>query len=53
MAHKPSTKMHEVADTRYRYTLIVHCGSQNSCLAYVAAQPAQVRQSLVVRVAKR
>jgi hypothetical protein len=53
MARKPSTRLHEVINTSYRYTMIVHCGSQNSCHAYVAAQPAQARQNLIVRVAKR
>jgi hypothetical protein len=53
MARKPSTKLHEVVNTSYRYTMIVHCGSQSSCHAYVAAQPAQARQALTVRVAKR
>jgi hypothetical protein len=51
---KPSLKMHEVADTSYAgYTMIVHCGSKSSCFAYYDAQPAQKRQDLDVRVAKR
>jgi hypothetical protein len=52
--NKPSTKMHEVVDTAtYHYAVIVHCGSRNSCFAYYDAQPAQKRQGLEVRVAKR
>jgi hypothetical protein len=50
---KPSTKMHEVVDTSFAYTMIVHCGSKSSCFAYYDAQPAQKRQGLEVRVAKR
>ncbi len=53
MALKPSLKMHEVIDNSYHYAIMVHCGSQNSCHAYIAAQPAKKRQSLTVRVAKR
>ena len=50
---KPSLKMHEVIDTSYRYTMVVHCGSQNACYAWVEKQPAQRRQVLKVRVAAR
>ena len=51
---KPSLKMHEVVDTSYAgYTMVVHCGSKSSCFAYYDAQPAQKRQVLDVRVAKR
>lgn len=53
MTRKPSTRLHEVIDTRYRYTMIVHCGSQNACHAWVATRPAKDRQHLEVRVAKR
>ena len=53
MARKPSTRMHEVADISGRFTLIVHCGSQTSCYAFVESQPARRRQALIVRVAKR
>ena len=41
MARKPSTRMHEVADISGRFTLIVHCGSQTSCYAFVESQPAR------------
>lgn len=51
--YKPSLKMHEVADHSYRYTMIVFCGSQGACHAYVAKQPAKKRQDLEVRVAGR
>ena len=51
--YKPSLKMHEVIDTSYHYTMVVHCGSQGACLKYVASQPARKRQDLEVRVAKR
>ena len=51
--YKPSTKMHEVVDRSYRFPMIVRCGSQSACLAWVAAQPASKRQDLEVRVAKR
>ena len=50
---KPSTKLHEVIDTSFKYTMIVHAGSKNSCNAYWLNQPAKKRQTLVVRVAKR
>lgn len=53
MANKPSTRLHEVIDTSYRYTMIVHTGSRNACYAWVAAKPARQRQSLFVRVAGR
>lgn len=52
-SYKPSTKMHEVIDRSYRYTMVVHCGSQSGCIAYVASQPARKRQDFEVRVAKR
>jgi hypothetical protein len=51
--YKPSTKMHEVIDRSYRYTMVVHCGSQSSCLKYYDSQPARKRQDLEVRVAGR
>jgi|APGre2960657404_1045060.scaffolds.fasta_scaffold627987_1 hypothetical protein len=51
--YKPSTKLHEVVDHSYRFTMIVHTGSQSNCLAWVQAQPAQKRQDLEVRVATR
>lgn len=51
--YKPSTKMHEVIDRSYRYTLIVFCGSQNNCHDFVAKQPARKRQDLEVRIAGR
>lgn len=50
---KPSTKMHEVVDSSYKYTMIVHTGSKSSCNAFWLSQPDQKRQNLVVRVAKR
>ncbi len=50
---KPSTKMHEVVDTSFAYTMIVHCGSKNSCFAFYDSQDAKKRQDLDVRVAKR
>jgi hypothetical protein len=50
---KPSTKMHEVIDNSYAFPLMVHAGSKSSCNAYWLAQPAEKRQTLVVRVAKR
>lgn len=51
--YKPSNKMHEVIDRSYRFTMIVHTGSQNSCHDFVAKQPAKKRQDLEVRVAGR
>lgn len=53
LAGKPSTRLHEVIDTSYQYTMIVHAGSRNACNAYWASQPAKKRQDLQVRVAKR
>lgn len=50
---KPSTRLHEVIDTSYRFTMIVHTGSKSACNAYWVSQPAQKRQDLQVRVAKR
>lgn len=50
---KPSTRMHEVIDTSFEFTMIVHCGSKSACFKYYDAQPAQKRQNLEVRVAKR
>ena len=50
---KPSTKMHEVIDNSYAFPLMVHAGSKSSCNAYWLAQPADKRQDLEVRVAKR
>jgi hypothetical protein len=50
---KPSTKMHEVVDTSFAYTMIVHCGSKSSCFAFYDSQDAKKRQDLDVRVAKR
>jgi hypothetical protein len=50
---KPSTRMHEVINTSFEFTMIVHCGSKSSCFKYYDAQPAQERQALEVRVAKR
>ena len=50
---KPSLKMHEVVDTSFAYTMIVHCGSKSSCFKYYDAQDPKKRQDLVVRVAKR
>jgi hypothetical protein len=50
---KPSTRLHEVVDNSYKYAMIVHTGSKSSCNAYWLNQPAQKRQDLVVRVAKR
>lgn len=52
MARKPSTRMHEVVDTSYQFTMVVHCGSQNACHAYWEAQPARRRQNLIVRPVK-
>lgn len=51
--YKPSLKMHEVVDHSYKYTMIVHVGSQGACLRYFESQPARKRQDLEVRVAKR
>lgn len=50
---KPSLKMHEVIDTSYKYTMVVHAGSKSACNAWWLKQPAEKRQTLVVRVAKR
>jgi hypothetical protein len=50
---KPSLKMHEVVDRSYAFPCIVHAGSKSACNAYWLAQPAQKRQDLEVRVAKR
>jgi hypothetical protein len=50
---KPSTRLHEVIDTSYQYTMIVHTGSKSACNAYWLNQPAKKRQDLEVRVAKR
>ena len=50
---KPSTRLHEVIDTSYRFTMIVHTGSKTACNAFWVKQPAQKRQHLEVRVAKR
>lgn len=52
MARKPSTRMHEVVDTSYRFSMVVHCGSQSACHAYWEAQPARRRQNLIVRPVK-
>lgn len=50
---KPSTRLHEVIDTSYVYTMIVHTGSKKSCNAYWVSQSPEKRQNLEVRVAKR
>lgn len=50
---KPSLKMHEVIDTSFKYTMVVHAGSKSACNAWWLKQPAEKRQTLVVRVAKR
>lgn len=50
---KPSTRLHEVIDSSYEYTMIVHTGSKSACNAYWLNQPAKKRQDLEVRVAKR
>lgn len=50
---KPSLKLHEVVDNSYAFPLIVHTGSKSACNAWWLKQPAQQRQNLVVRVAKR
>lgn len=50
---KPSTKMHEVVDLSYKFTMIVHAGSKSACNAFWLSQSADKRQNLVVRVAKR
>lgn len=47
--YKPSRRMHEVYDTKFR--MIVSCGSQSHCLRYVANRPNSAH--LVVRVAGR
>jgi hypothetical protein len=51
--YKPSTKMHEVVDHSYHFTMIVHTGSQSNCIAWVESQDRRKRQDLEVRVAGR
>jgi len=46
--NKPSTRMHEVYDPKFR--LVVSCGSRTHCLRYADNSP---RLDLVVRVAGR
>ena len=53
LAGKPSTRLHEVIDSSFQYTMVVHAGSKSSCNAYWLAQASQKRQDLKVRVAKR
>jgi hypothetical protein len=50
---KPSTRLHEVIDTRYKYTMVVCTGSRTACNAFWLKQPAQSRQHFLVRVAGR
>lgn len=53
MKTKPSTRLHEVVDTSYAFTMIVFAGSRTACNAWWMKQPAQKRQHLSVRVAGR
>jgi hypothetical protein len=53
LAGKPSTRLHEVIDSSFQYTMVVHAGSKSACNAYWLAQASQKRQDLKVRVAKR
>lgn len=50
-ASKPSTRMHEVYD--HKFKLIRFSGSRENCNKFWVAQAPQARQDLEVRVASR